>query len=203
MERSPTPNGRLGGLAFEVNLEGGTDLRLSELIVYIAERCENDPSFGAIKLNKILWYSDFWSYAFCGKPITGAEYMSLPQGPAPKRLLPLRKKLEADGSIVVRKKSHYGHTQQRVIPLRRPDLDIFSGRDISTVNEQIHFSWGDSAAEVSEASHGIGWKIAGNKGRIPYQAIFLSDDPLTEYDIVRTQELSEELGWEEREEANY
>ena len=36
-----------------------TRRRLGELILYIAERCADDHTLGATKLNKILWFSDF------------------------------------------------------------------------------------------------------------------------------------------------
>ena len=35
-----------------------------------------DSKFGATKLNKILWWSDFLACAQRGKPITGIEYMT-------------------------------------------------------------------------------------------------------------------------------
>jgi hypothetical protein len=35
--------------------EYNSDERLQELILYIAEKCEEDPTFGATKLNKILY----------------------------------------------------------------------------------------------------------------------------------------------------
>lgn len=38
------------------------DRRLAELILYIAEKCERDPNFGATKLNKILTFADFSAY---------------------------------------------------------------------------------------------------------------------------------------------
>ena len=35
------------------------DEKLRELIVYISDRCETDETFGAVKLNKILFLADF------------------------------------------------------------------------------------------------------------------------------------------------
>ena len=52
------------------------DAKLRELILYVAERCENDPDFGALKLNKILFNADFIAYALTGKAITGASIRS-------------------------------------------------------------------------------------------------------------------------------
>ena len=78
------------------------DRRLAELILYIAEKCERDPNFGATKLNKILAFADFSAYFETGRPITGAEYMRTPQGPVPRRLPPVRAELEARHEIAMR-----------------------------------------------------------------------------------------------------
>jgi len=37
------------------------DDKLRELILLIAEWCQADPKFGAIKLNKLLFHADFFS----------------------------------------------------------------------------------------------------------------------------------------------
>ena len=40
--------------------------------------------------------------------------------------------------------------------------------------------WNHTATEVSEFSHGIAWQVAQNKASIPYEAVFLSNEALTE-----------------------
>src|SRR5438034_10969942 len=77
--------------------------RLRELILYVSQRCANDPTFGATKLNKILFYADFFSYFRFGEPIAGIEYQRLPNGPAPKQLLPVRRQMLAEGDLAMEK----------------------------------------------------------------------------------------------------
>jgi hypothetical protein len=62
------------------------DEKIRELILLIAEWCQADPKFGAIKLNKLLFHADFSAFLTHGDPITGQEYFKLPQGPTPRRL---------------------------------------------------------------------------------------------------------------------
>lgn len=169
--------------------------RLAELIIYIAEKCSDDLYFGATKLNKILWHSDAFSFAFYGEPITGLAYMKLPKGPAPKRLLPVKNKLLDRGEIAEQKPKLGKFTQHRIIPLREPDLTVLSARDIAVVDRIIEFLADKNAGQVSKMSHLRGWQIAKTNGDIPYEAIFLSDEDLTEEDVSRTQELGAELGW--------
>src|SRR3954463_16026178 len=109
--------------------------RLRELLLYVVRKCEDDPRFGAVKLNKILFYSDFYAFANFGKAITGAQYMKLPQGPAPKNLIPARKKLEESGALEVFKKpTFFGGHQTRFVAKRTPDLTRFSGPQLALVD---------------------------------------------------------------------
>lgn len=157
--------------------------RLRELVLYIAGRCESDRTFGAVKLNKILFYADFISFAEYGEPITGVRYKKCPLGPVPTALKPLRKKMEADGEIVIRKRTYLGGTQHRVIPVREPRFEKLSARDIALVDHIIETFADHSGSEMSELSHDRAWRNASEGDAIPYEAAFVSDEPLTQRDI--------------------
>jgi hypothetical protein len=79
--------------------------------------------------------------------------------------------------------------------MREPDLDVLSARDISIVAGWIRFFWNKTAKEVSEYSHGKAWKIAAESELIPYEAVFISDEPVTFEDVARTKELAAKYGW--------
>ena len=65
------------------------DAKLEELIILIASRSEDDPRFGSTKLNKLLFFADFLAYVKRGEAITNHVYMRLPNGPAPRAMLPI------------------------------------------------------------------------------------------------------------------
>lgn len=176
------------------NFDG--DDRLAELILHIATACEDDPNFGATKLNKILWWADFLSYARHGQPITGVEYQRLKNGPAPKRLLPVRARLVQAGDIVLQERTVFKRTQKRIVPLRKTNYALFTAEQIALVDEVISDLWSDNATTVSEDSHGKAWEIATDKQSIPYEAIFLSDDPISILDVTETHALADRFGWE-------
>jgi hypothetical protein len=172
-----------------------TDARLRELILYIADECSTDMSYGAIKLNKILFFSDFTAYVEREKSITGAEYMGLPQGPVPRHLVAAREQLLKDEAITIRKRSLGKQTQERIIALREANLDLFSGWEISVVDSVISQFRGVSAREMSKISHSRIWRLAGTeKGAIPYQAVFISQDNADAHDAARLRKLKARHG---------
>lgn len=173
-----------------------SDRRLKEMILYVSEKCVDDPNFGAVKLNKILFFADFFSYAYRGRPITGAEYVKRSYGPCPKAILPIRKQMEESKEIVVKEQEFFGKVQHRVIPLRQPDLSLFKPEDIALVDRVIETLSGQNAKRVSDISHGRAWKAAEEGESIPYQAVFISDDPLDESDVERAVQMARERGWD-------
>ncbi len=167
--------------------------KLRELVLYICRRSEGDERFGATKLNKLLWLSDFSAYLTFGHPITGQEYQALEQGPAPRRLLPIMERMANEGEIATRPQSYYGFSQKKTFALREPDITKFGPEEIDLVNRLIAEWWGKNAAEISEASHGfVGWQLAEKGETIPYNVALLCRRELTkhEQEIAQTLERS-------------
>ena len=145
------------------------DKKLAELILLVCARSQQDSKFGAIKLNKLLFHSDFSAYLTFGKAITGEEYFKLPQGPAPKRFLPVAERMKEKGDLAYMEVAYYGRKQKKPIALRQPDLSIFTPQEIDLVHKIILKYWNVSAFEISERSHGfLGWMAARDKETIPY-----------------------------------
>ncbi|MGI8771218.1 MAG: Panacea domain-containing protein [Acidobacteriaceae bacterium] len=174
----------------------GDENKLGELILYISRKCATDPRFGAIKLNKILYFSDFYAFGNASTSITEVDYQHLINGPAPRRLRPVRDRLQSIGALALQHvvlKS--GKTQTRTIALRTPDLTAFTGEEIALVDDVIDMLWDDDADSVSERTHRyVGWKMTQLGETIPYGSIFLSDEPLSSAEILRGQELANQLG---------
>lgn len=174
----------------------GDEDKLADLILYISQKCATDPKFGAVKLNKILYLSDFLSFGHWGEPITGVDYQHLPKGPAPRRLVPVRERLQQEGKLVVQRLPlRAGNEQVRTVNLAEPDLKRFSGREIALVDSIIEDLWDMDAEQSSELSHRfVGWKMTKENEGIPYGSIFLSDEPLSEAETIRGQQIAKALG---------
>ncbi len=173
--------------------------RLWELILHIARCSEGDPTFGKVKLAKILYYADFASYRDYGQAITGASYKKLQFGPVPKDFLDILDEMENGREIYIRKEKAFPpalHDYDRVMAIREANLVQFSGRDIALVDRLIRQFWNKSATEISDQSHGIAWQAVENNELIPYSAALLSDEGITDEDVERAQALIQTYGWD-------
>ena len=171
------------------------ELRFKQLVLYIAQQCVDDPTYSRIKLLKTLFYSDFEAYGRLGNPITGMPYRKLPFGPAPAAFKRIQDEMVRDRLVRVVKIRIYDLASQRLLPLVEPDFDLFSAREISIVDGWIRFFWNKTAKDVSEYSHGKAWKLADESALIPYEAVFIADDGVTDEDVTRVKELAVQYGW--------
>jgi Protein of unknown function (DUF4065) len=171
------------------------DLRLRELILYIAAKCSDDPKFNATKLNKILYFADFLSFRDHGEPITGAEYLKLEHGPAPKAMKRIQEELIQSCEIEIERRKIIDYSRNVVVAKGAANLASFTERDLKLVNMVIEELWGRTASEVSEASHGIAWQVANMQDSIPYEAALLSDEALTPDDVQWAEEQIAAYEW--------
>lgn len=167
------------------------DEKLRELILLIAEWSQADKKFGAIKLNKLLFHCDFSAFLTFDQPITGQEYFALPQGPAPKRLLPITKNMQARQELAYQQVAYHGFQQKRPIALRPSDVSVFTAREMKLISQTLQKFWNLSASEISDQSHlFLGWKTAKEKETIPYSTALIGLRRPTQEETRRGLELS-------------
>ena len=167
--------------------------KLTELILYVGAKCALDTHYGVLKLNKILFYSDFLAYRTLGKPITGAVYKKYDHGPAPHVMGSLRKRLvrdrlaydyknplpyfDEDGEML---------SESRLLPRRAPDMDKFAQAEVSIVDSVIERLRPLTGKAVSLRSHKHpGWAHAKMEEPIPYATELLGGEcsPLSKKDM--------------------
>ena len=165
-ERRPT---------FKVDLPGGQD-RLRQMILYVSLQSMETPRFGRIKLNKILWKSDFDAYAARGVPVTGCAYQRLRLGPAPRAMLPLLNEMIQTG-LLSEEVTNFGDgiEERRPVALNQPNMCYFSQDDIGYVGRAINYYWPLTGMETSDDSHGLAWQTRSDREPMPYQSALLSD----------------------------
>lgn len=170
--------------------------KLKELILYIADKAAHDPTFGDTKLNKVLFFADFFAYGFHGAPITGAEYQKLRFGPAPRKLLPARRALANEGAVeVITKGRAFQATLTRA--KRKANTRLFSTVQLDLVDEVFQMLEDDTAVAASEFSHdtSAGWQLVEMGETIPYETVFVSTTKPPRRAFDRGRELAAEHGW--------
>jgi hypothetical protein len=158
--------------------------KFKSLVHYVCSRRQDDPaSLGSVKLNKILWLSDFSAYYASGKPVTGARYVKRQFGPVPHQILPVLKELEAEGALTTRDVFFHGKQKKEYV-VRRPISGNFLEPDELDIVEKTIDLVCDrhTATSISEASHGDVWKLAKDGEEIPYYTVFARPGDITDDD---------------------
>jgi hypothetical protein len=148
--------------------------KLKELMLYIAEKCKDDPYFGAIKLNKILFLADFNNYALRGVSITGAKYVHRKRGPVPNEVLKALRLLREEGRAKIEEVPFFDYKQKRLIPLEKAKSSLFSSDELSLVDEIVEKTRFNNATELSEWSHTLmPYRITKEGEEIPYNTVYV------------------------------
>jgi hypothetical protein len=160
-----------------------TPNKFKSLVHYICWKCANDPSLGAIKLNKALWLSDFIAYYKLGKSITGTRYVRRQFGPTPKAILPVLRELEGEGKIRVQEDDYYGKKKKTFIPLKDASDSFMSPEEKDIVDDTTSLVCDKhTATSISNASHDHIWKAASDGEELPFSTVFVCPESPTDED---------------------
>lgn len=129
--------------------------RLVELATYITHKHEDNPRFGALKLAKILFYTDRAYYRNHGETFTGLNYFAFEHGPFTRDIYGL-----ATSGAIRFKKGLLGIGQGRPVATREPDMGTLTAEVIEEADGQIARMWDMGYREVSHMSHGVAWDVA-------------------------------------------
>src|SRR5439155_9187006 len=114
------------------------DAKMKELILHVASLSQDDENFGAVKLNKILFFADFLMYLKRGNSITEQVYFAIDEGPAPRRLLPIRDGLISSGAVALQKTDFHGFTQERIVVLKQVQYKHLSAEEVAMADWVIN-----------------------------------------------------------------
>jgi hypothetical protein len=175
--------------------ERQTDEKLAELLLLLAEALKDQRAAGATKLNKLAFFAEFAHVRATGHPITGVTYQRLPNGPAPRRLMPVRQLLIDRGDAELHVEPFLGRVQHRLVPRRPADRTKFSASELETVDEVIAAFAGHTGTSLSELSHAEpAWDLVDEGETIPYEAAFLRRGQPGERALQRARELATHYG---------
>jgi hypothetical protein len=108
-------------------------------------------------------------------PIAAHEFDRLIRKLGFQTMLAVTYAMEECGEAKTVTRWRFGLEQKRLVPLREPDLDRFSGTEIRLVDYVADALVNSNASELSDLSHRFsGWEIASLREIIPYESVFLS-----------------------------
>ncbi len=157
--------------------------KFKDAMHYVIATAGDHPGFGAIKLYKVLWFSDAKTFQRLGAPITGEEYVRRQFGPVPKHGLQVRTELEQEGRIKIWEDRYFNRPITR-FKSRCPSATSRMSRDeVLTLDYWAkHIDEDHSSSSISEESHDYAWEIAKMGEVIPMFAYLANrwEDPTDE-----------------------
>jgi len=144
--------------------------KFKRLVHYVIAQAGSHPGFGAIKLNKVLWFADARQFMLTGQSITGARYIREKFGPVPHQIMPVRAELESEGVIKCYppKFEYEGWRFKSIVPA---DANFLTSAELAVVAYWIrHIDQNHTGTSISDESHDYGWDIARMGEELPMYA---------------------------------
>ena len=124
----------------------------------------NKNKIGKIKMSKLLFALDFEHFKVTGRPVTGLKYYAYPKGPYPKNEFEqiTDKQLPAEISPYIGITPMYeeeGEERGYLFKVKsgvKPDLSIFSKREVDIMNWLAEVFYDATAGQVTHWSHSRG-----------------------------------------------
>jgi hypothetical protein len=149
--------------------------KFKAMVHYIVASCE-PHRLGAVRLNKICWFTDTFTYRVTGHSLTGETYVKRKHGPVPKSVLATIRELEDEQKIHVRDHQILPTRKMRMfVSLTDAPTDAFSEPEREVLDYIIsHVCNHHSANSISELSHDRIWDAANEGEEIPMCATLVS-----------------------------
>jgi hypothetical protein len=164
--------------------------KFKALLLYISNKLESEANSGfktgAVRLNKVLFYSDFISFMNYGKPITGAKYIRKPRGPVASEMNGMKSQLISEGVAIEKREPiiSSAHAQNRFVAIKQTNPEkMFTEGELEIIDEVIEDTKYSPAFDLSLDAHELQpWKVIPNDGdEIPYSTITIPPVPLPLY----------------------
>lgn len=128
--------------------------KLANLLLYLI--ANNEPDYNdKLKLNKLLYFTDFISYKNTGKSITGLSYRAIPFGPVPTNYDFIFAHFSEKEKYIEPEfiQSHNSRVIECFHKLMDYDLSLFNEEELETIHQVIKTFKDISSWELVEISH--------------------------------------------------
>jgi len=156
----------------EKNLE-----KFKQVLLYILGKVGSKPNVGETVLHKLLYFIDFDYYEKFEENLMGATYIKNYHGPTAVELSVIIKDMEDKGELEAVKSKYFKFKQKKYLPIKRPNLNVLSAREIEHIDGVLARLSDKNAKEIENYAHeDIPWKSAQEGKPLSYESVFYRDE---------------------------
>jgi len=172
MNKSPKTTSDLQIRVTEKNLE-----KFKQVLLYVLNKVGAKPNVGETVLHKLLYFIDFDYYEKYEENLMGATYIKNHRGPTSIELGSILEDMQKKGEIEAVKSSYFKYYQKKYLPIKRPNLNTLSARDVEHIDNVLARLSDKNAKEIEKYSHeDIPWKSAEDGKPLSYESVFYRDE---------------------------
>jgi len=151
--------------------------KFKQVLLYVLGKVGSKPNVGETVLHKLLYFIDFDYYEKFEENLMGATYIKNHHGPTSVELGPIMKEMQKHGELEAVKSQYFKYLQKKYLPLKRPNLDILSAREVEHIDDVLARLSDKNALEIENYSHeDIPWKSAQDGKPLSYESVFYRDE---------------------------
>lgn len=111
------------------------------------------------RLNKLLFYADFFHFKQFGFSISGCKYRAIPYGPVPSHFHELFGILQSQGILQIEEEEFSsGHIGERFSVKKPPDMHAFTEHELASMKQVVESFGNMTTRDLIEKSHGeLAW----------------------------------------------
>ena len=151
--------------------------KFKQVLLYVLNKVGGKPNVGETVLHKLLYFIDFDYYEKYEENLMGATYIKNHHGPTSVELQSILKDMQDNGEIEAVNSKYFKYEQKKYLPIKRPDFNNLSARDIAHIDDVLARLSDKNAKEMENYSHGdIPWQSAQDGQKLSYESVFYRDE---------------------------
>ncbi len=151
--------------------------KFKEVLLYILSKVGGKSNVGEAVIYKLFYFIDFDFYEKFEEQLVGATYIKNHYGPTPVEFKTVVDDMIQGGEVVKVKEKYFNYPQRKYLAVRRPNLDVLSGREIEHIDDVLARLSDKNAKEMENYSHeDIPWETAEDGKPLSYESVFYRDE---------------------------
>ena len=151
--------------------------KFKQVLLYVLGKVGSKPNVGETVIHKLLYFIDFDYYEKFEENLMGATYIKNNHGPTSKELGSILADMQKKGEVEAVKSQYFKYEQKKYLPIKRPNLNVLSAREIEHIDDVLARLADKNAKEIENYSHeDIPWKAAGEGKALSYESVFYRDE---------------------------